>query len=62
MKFIHYGRVITVRSSYGTALSSKPILKISHSDDDLFFTRFTFDKVQTIEMFDNPTRDLSITF
>ncbi|KAL6340660.1 hypothetical protein AAG906_010568 [Vitis piasezkii] len=28
VKFIHYGQVITVRSSYDTALSSKPILEI----------------------------------
>ena len=32
--------------------SSKPILQISHSENDLFLTRFTFDKVQTLEIKD----------
>ena len=33
-------------------ISSKPVLQISHSDDDLFMTGFTFDEVQTLEMKD----------
>ena len=33
-------------------ISFEPILQISHSDDDLFLTRFTFDEVQTLEMED----------
>ena len=33
-------------------ISSKPVLQISHSDDDLFLTGFTFDEVQTLEMKD----------
>ena len=31
---------------------AKPMLQISHSDDDLFLTGFTFDEVQTLEMED----------
>ena len=30
-------------------ISSEPVLHISHSDDDLFFTGFTFDEVNTLE-------------
>ncbi|KAL6320602.1 hypothetical protein AAG906_008602 [Vitis piasezkii] len=33
-------------------ISTEPMLQISHSDDDLFFTGFTFDEVQTLEMED----------
>ena len=32
--------------------SSELVLQISHSEDDLFFTRFTFDEVQTLEVVD----------
>ena len=32
--------------------SSKSMLQISHNEDDLFFTRFTFDEVQTLEVRD----------
>ena len=30
-------------------ISSEPVLHISHSDDDLFLTGFTFDEVNTLE-------------
>ena len=30
----------------------EPVLQISHTDDDLFLTGFTFDDVQTLEMED----------
>ena len=33
-------------------ISAEPVLQISHSDDDLFLTGFTFDEVQTLEMED----------
>ena len=33
-------------------ISSEPVLQISHSDDSLFLTGFTFDEVQTLEMED----------
>ena len=33
-------------------ISSKPVLQISHSDDDLFLIGFTFDEVQILEMED----------
>ena len=32
--------------------SSKSVLHISHSEDDLFLTRFTLDEVQTLEIED----------
>ena len=31
---------------------AEPVLEISHIDDDLFLTGFTFDEVQTLEMED----------
>ena len=30
----------------------EPVLQISHSEDDLFFTGFTFDEVKTLEVGD----------
>ncbi|RVW80737.1 hypothetical protein CK203_050716 [Vitis vinifera] len=33
-------------------ISAKPVLEISHTDDDLFLTGFTFDEVQTLEIED----------
>ncbi|RVW77767.1 hypothetical protein CK203_050316 [Vitis vinifera] len=44
VKFIHDGQVITVRSIGDMFASSKPMLQISHNEDDLFFTGFTFDE------------------
>ena len=33
-------------------ISAEPVLEISHTDDDIFLTRFTFDEVQTVEIED----------
>ena len=52
MKFIPDRQVITVQSPKDMFASSEPMLQISHSEDDLFFTRFTFDEVQTLEVGD----------
>ena len=43
-------------------ISFEPILQISHSDDDLFLTRFTFDEVQTLEMEDFYLDYVAISF
>ncbi|RVW67268.1 hypothetical protein CK203_064332 [Vitis vinifera] len=51
VKFIHDGQVITVRLP-GIYLPSEPVLQISHSEDDLFLTGFTFDEIQTLEIED----------
>ncbi|RVW93818.1 Transposon Ty3-G Gag-Pol polyprotein [Vitis vinifera] len=50
VKFIHNGQVVTVRSIGDMFTSSEPMLQISHSEDDLFFTGFMFDEVQTLEI------------
>ena len=52
VKFIHDGQVVTVQSMRDMFIFSEPVLQISHSDDDPFLTRFTFDEVQTLEMED----------
>ena len=52
VKFIHNGQVITVQSVGDMFISSKLVHHISHSDDDLFMTGFTFDEVHTLEMED----------
>ena len=49
VKFIHDGRVITISSTGGAHLASKPVLEISQGGDDLLMTGFTFDEVQTVE-------------
>ena len=45
---IYEGRVISIQSSGDIYSSSEPVLEISHSDDDLFLTGFTFDDVQIV--------------
>ena len=50
MKFIHEGKVITIKSTGDSYSTSVPVLEISHGDDDLFLTGFTFDEIQTVEV------------
>ena len=50
MKFIHEGRVITIQSTRDSYSTSEPVLEISHGDDDLFLTGFTFDEIQIVEV------------
>ncbi|RVW87092.1 hypothetical protein CK203_048334 [Vitis vinifera] len=45
VKFIHDGQVVTVQYVVDMFISSKPVLQISHSDDDLFLIGFTFDEL-----------------
>ena len=41
-----------VQSLRNMFASSESVLQISHSEDDLFLTGFTFDEVQTLEVED----------
>ncbi|KAL6348421.1 hypothetical protein AAG906_005729 [Vitis piasezkii] len=50
--WIHRARVIMVWSTRDMFASSKLVLQISHSEDDLFLTGFTFDQIQTLEIED----------
>ncbi|KAL6345765.1 hypothetical protein AAG906_017513 [Vitis piasezkii] len=50
VKFIHEARVITIQSIGDTYSTFEPVLEISHGDDDLFLTGFTFDEIQTMEV------------
>ena len=50
MKFIHDGQVIVVHYVGDMFISVKPVLEISHINDDIFLIEFTFDGVQTVEM------------
>ncbi|XP_059596905.1 uncharacterized protein LOC100853045 [Vitis vinifera] len=52
VKFIHEGQVVVVQSAWDMFISAEPVLQISHSDDDLLLTWFTFDEVQTLELED----------
>ena len=45
VKFIHEGRVILIQHDRDVITSVEPVLQISHSDDDLHLTGFTFDEV-----------------
>ena len=57
MKFIHEGRIITIQSDRDVVTSSEPVLQISHSEDDLHLTGFTFDEVQVVSLGDD-SRDM----
>ena len=50
VNFIHEGRVITIQSFGDTYSTSKLVLEISHGDEYLFLTSFTFDEIQTIKV------------
>ena len=45
VKFIHDGQVVTVQSMGDVFIFAELILQISHSDDNLLLTGFTFDEV-----------------
>ena len=45
VKFIHDGQVVVVQSMGNMFISAEPVLEISHTNDNLFLTRFTFDEV-----------------
>ena len=57
VKFIHEGRIITIQSDRDIITSSGPVLHISHSEDDLHLTGFTFDEVQVVSLEDG-SRDM----
>ena len=45
VKFIHDGQVVVVQSMGNMFISAEPVLEISHTNDNLFLTRLTFDEV-----------------
>ena len=52
VKFIHDGQVIKIWYTKDIFVVSEPVLQISHSEDDLFLARFTFDEIQTLKIKD----------
>ena len=50
VKFIYEARVITIQSIGDTYSTFEPVLEISHGDDDLFFTGFTFNEIHTMKV------------
>ena len=57
LKFIHDGRIIMIQSDRDVVTFSEPVLHISHNEDDLHLTGFTFDEVQVVCLEDD-SRDL----
>ena len=53
MKFIHEGCIITIQSDRYVITSFEPVLQISHSEDDLYLTGFTFDDVKVVSLDDD---------
>ena len=45
VKFIHDGQVVVVQYVGDMFILAEPVLEISHTDDDIFLIRFTFDEV-----------------
>ena len=62
VKFIHEGRIITIQSDRDIIASSEPVLHISHSEDDLHLTGFTFDEVQVVSLEDGSRDMVPISF
>ena len=57
LKFIHEGCIIMIQFDRDNVTSSKPMLHISHIEDDLHLTGFTFNKVLVVSLEDD-SRDL----
>ena len=57
LKFIHEGCIITIHYDRDVVTSSKPVIHISHSEDDLHLIGFTFDEVQVVSLEDD-SRDM----
>ncbi|XP_034707088.1 uncharacterized protein LOC117930555 [Vitis riparia] len=57
VKFIHEGRIITIQSDRDILTLFEPVLHISHNEDDLHLTGFTFDEVQVVSLEDG-SRDM----
>ena len=62
MKFIHEGRIITIQSDKDVVTSSEPVLHISHSEDDLHLTRFTFNEVEVVNLEDDSRDSVPMSF
>eukprot|EP00261_Vitis_vinifera_P030644 XP_019071887.1 PREDICTED: uncharacterized protein LOC109121615 [Vitis vinifera] len=62
VKFIHEGRIITIQSDRDIITSSEPVLHISHSEDDLHLTGFTFDEVQVVSLEDGNRDTVPMSF
>ena len=56
MKVIHEGCIIMIQSDKDVITSSEPVLQISHNENDLHLTGFTFDEVQVVSL-ENDSRD-----
>ena len=52
VKFIHNGQVVTVQSVGDMFISYNLVFQISHSDDELLPTGFTFNEEQILKMED----------
>ena len=57
LKFIQEGHIIAIQSDIDVVTSFELVLHISHNEDDLHLTGFTFDEVQVVSLEDD-SRDL----
>ena len=62
VKFIHEGHIIMIQSDKDVVTSSEPVLKISHSEDDLHLIGFSFDKVQVVSLEDDDKDTVPMSF
>ena len=53
VKFIHERHIILIQHDRDVVTSSKPVLHIYRSEDDLHLTGFTFDEVQVVSLADD---------
>ena len=62
VKFIHKGKIITIQSDKDVVTSSELVLQISHSEDDLHLTEFSFDEVQVVSLEDDDRDMVPMSF
>ena len=62
VKFIHEGHIITIQSDKDVVTFSKPVLQISHNEDDLHLIGFAFDEVQVVSLEDDDRDMVPMSF
>ena len=62
LKFTHEGRIITIQSDRDVVTSSELVLHISHNEDDLHLTGFTFNEVQVVTLEDDSKELVFMSF
>ena len=62
MKFIHEGRIIMIQLDRDVVTSFDLVLHISHNENELHLTGFTFDEVQVVSLENDSKNPVPMSF